>query len=160
PMDPTTKVVNPCPVTSYNIGGPGFLDDESLDSYQGKIVGTSLIQLAGHHVVKAGAELQLASFWHEKAVSGGDFFREGTSGTRPTWGDSGQYGFLIAPDTPVTLPKSTVASRSLTVGGFVQDSWQVMDKVTLNVGLRYDAQVIYGTDGVVGLSLPNQWSPR
>ena len=28
-------------------------------------------------------------------------------------------------------------------GGFVQDSWSVMDKVTLNLGVRYDAQFLY-----------------
>src|SRR5262249_28590170 len=120
----------------------------------------SLIQLAGHHVVKAGAEVEFASYWHQKAVSGGVSFREGTSGTRPVWADGGQYGFLIAPDPPTTMPQSTVESTSLTVGRFVQDSWQIMDKVTLNAGLRYDAQAIYGSDGIVGLSLPNQWSPR
>ena len=36
----------------------------------------------------------------------------------------------------------------------------MLDKVTLNVGLRYDAQFLYGADGNLGLSLPNQWSPR
>jgi len=30
----------------------------------------------------------------------------------------------------------------------------------VNLGVRYDAQVVTGTDGNVGLSLPNQWSPR
>src|SRR5262249_47320944 len=40
------------------------------------------------------------------------------------------------------------------------DSWSVMDKVTLNVGLRYDTQTIWGLDDQVGLHLPNQWSPR
>ena len=48
----------------------------------------------------------------------------------------------------------------MTVGGFIQDSWSVMDKVTVNLGLRYDSQYFYNTAGNVGLSLPNQWSPR
>ena len=51
-------------------------------------------------------------------------------------------------------------STSMTVGGFVQDSWSIMDKVTVNVGVRYDNQTIWGLDGKVGLNLPNQWSPR
>ena len=46
------------------------------------------------------------------------------------------------------------------MGGFLQDSWQILDKVTLNFGVRYDAQMIYGADGTLGLALPNQWSPR
>src|SRR5262249_16698334 len=64
------------------------------------------------------------------------------------------------PDTPENLVKTTAATNSTTVGGFIQDSWQIMDKVTLNFGARYDAQVINGADGTTGLALPNQWSPR
>ena len=51
-------------------------------------------------------------------------------------------------------------TSQMTVGGFIQDSWSVMDKVTVNLGLRYDTQYFYNTAGNVGLSLPNQWSPR
>ncbi len=51
-------------------------------------------------------------------------------------------------------------STSLTVGGFVQDSWSILDKVTVNAGVRYDAQTIWGLDGKMGLHLPHQWSPR
>jgi len=36
----------------------------------------------------------------------------------------------------------------------------VADKVTVNLGVRYDAQYFYRQTGEVGLSLPNQWSPR
>jgi hypothetical protein len=36
----------------------------------------------------------------------------------------------------------------------------VMDKVTVNVGVRYDNQIFYNTAGNVGLTLPKQWSPR
>ena len=46
------------------------------------------------------------------------------------------------------------------MGGFVQDSWSVLDKVTVNLGARYDAQHSTATDGKLGLTLPNQWSPR
>src|SRR6185369_4079881 len=39
-------------------------------------------------------------------------------------------------------------------------SFTVLDKVTVNLGVRYDAQLLYGTDGRLAMSLPNQWSPR
>src|SRR6185436_4282077 len=50
-------------------------------------------------------------------------------------------------------------SNSNTVGGFVQDSWNVADLLTLNAGLRYDTQQVYGPQGL-GLSLNNELSPR
>jgi hypothetical protein len=85
-------------------------------------------------------------------------FRENGSGSN--YNDFRQYGFLQGPDDPVVLSKYVAQSKSTTVGGFVQDSWSIMDKVTVNAGIRYDTQLIYGSDGALGLSLPNQWSPR
>src|SRR5262249_51585057 len=61
PKDPTTGmrvgalVPTPtCPMPTYSAGGPSFVDDVLSDSYQGKAVFTNLLQLAGHHVIKAG----------------------------------------------------------------------------------------------------------
>jgi hypothetical protein len=36
----------------------------------------------------------------------------------------------------------------------------VLDRVTVNLGARYDSQQLYGNSGKLGLSLPHQWSPR
>jgi truncated hemoglobin YjbI len=35
-----------------------------------------------------------------------------------------------------------------------------MDRVTLNAGVRYDAQMLYGYDGKLAMALPHQISPR
>ena len=37
---------------------------------------------------------------------------------------------------------------SVSVGAFVQDSWSIMDKITLNAGFRYDAQTLYADQGL------------
>ena len=68
--------------------------------------------------------------------------------------------FWARPDQVNFIDPLSKTDRSLTVGGFIQDSWSVIDKVTVNLGLRYDAQYFYNTAGNIGLSLPNQWSPR
>jgi outer membrane receptor protein involved in Fe transport len=160
PGNPKTvpNVFSPCPVTSYARGGSGFLDDASINSYQGKAVFTNLLQAAGHHVIKAGVDFNLGSYQHQKAYSGTNVFRENGSGSN--YNDYRQYGFLQGPDDPSVLTSYTAKSTSTTIGGFIQDSWSIMDKVTLNVGVRYDTQLIYGSDGALGLALPNQWSPR
>ena len=51
-------------------------------------------------------------------------------------------------------------SKSTILGGFIQDSWSVLDKVTLNLGLRYDALTMQGQDGKSRISLKDQLSPR
>lgn len=154
----TAENPNPCPVTTYSAGGPGFLDSTVLDAYQGKITGTYLLNALGHHVFKAGFDLNVGSFNHDKGYSGGTLYRENTTGTAYT--DYRQYGYLKGPDDFVIQTHQLAQSISSVIGGFVQDSWSILDVVTLNVGVRYDTQNIYGADGKNGLSLPNQWSPR
>ncbi len=53
--------------------------------------------------------------------------------------DYRRFGYLTGADTISDTPRVQTATKSTIVGGFVQDSWSIVDKVTLNVGLRYDA---------------------
>ena len=102
-----------CPMPTYVAGGPGFLDDVLSDSYQGKVVFTDLLQLAGHHVIKAGIEFNYNSYTHDKAFSGGVAYRDTSGGNfvggagNPGAGASAIYdfrdfGFATGPDQ-VTL---------------------------------------------------------
>ena len=43
---------------------------------------------------------------------------------------------------------------------FVQDSWQVGNRVRLNYGLRWDGQYFIGAADSVGQAITNQWQPR
>jgi hypothetical protein len=161
PLDPATNLptnINVCPVTTYTLGGTGFIDEAQLDRYQGKAVLTRLLTALGHHVIKAGLDVELMSYAHQKAYTGTTALRQNLSGSN--FQDFRRFGFMAGPDDPVILDVFEAASTSTTVGGFIQDSWSIMDKVTLNAGVRYDTQVLTGDDGKVGLSLPNQWSPR
>ena len=156
--DPTRPAWNPCPVTTYNSGGPDFLRRSTLDRYQGRSVLTVLLQGAGHHVVKAGIDVELDRYDNLKAYSGTFRLREATSGANFAYQRG--FGFLTGPDQAVVLDKIHNVTKSVTAGAFAQDSWSVMDKVTLNVGVRYDAQFLYSSRGGTPFSLPNQWSPR
>ncbi len=147
-----------CPVSAYSTGGPNTISVSSLNRYQGKVLGTYLLNALGHHILKAGVDAEGASFYNHRARTGLAPWYECTDGT--CFYTLNQYGSLDAPDRPVFLASKEGTSTSLTVGGFVQDSWSILDKVTLNAGVRYDTQTIWGTDGQVGLNLPRQWSPR
>ncbi|XHF12470.1 TonB-dependent receptor [Archangium gephyra] len=156
-VDPTSGATN-CPVTSYTSGGPGTISVSELDRYQAKVLGTYLVEALGHHVVKAGVDAEGASFYNNRARTGLAPWRECTDGR--CFESRTQYGYLDGPDQPVFLASKEGTSTSLTVGGFVQDSWSILDKVTVNAGVRYDTQTIWGLDGKMGLNLPQQWSPR
>ncbi len=152
-----------CPATgtggaTYTIGGFGFMQDATLDRIQGRASATYLFQALGHHIVKAGLDIEHLRYDLKKAYSGGTLLRENTTGTR--FADYRQYGYFTSPDeaTRQSVINSTPTSNS--IGAYVQDSWSIMDLVTLNLGLRYENQQLISGDGSLGLTLNNMLSPR
>jgi outer membrane receptor protein involved in Fe transport len=156
---------DPCPITGYALGGPGFMSDGKLDRYQINAKATYLLNALGTHVLKAGVDTEFLVYDQTKAYGGGVFFQEsvpypGGAYQGPTVADFRRYGYQTAPDTPIVQLTQQAKSTSTTVGGFVQDSWSIANRVTLNLGVRYDVQAMYGGDGNLALILGNQWSPR
>jgi outer membrane receptor protein involved in Fe transport len=147
-----------CPVATYLLGGPGFLLDRTVNRYQFNTVGTVLFNGLGHHVVKAGIDVESMTNREARAYSGTVLYRENVNGQ--TFQDFRAFGYLTGPDEVVIQPVVNTSTSALAVGGFIQDSWSVMDKVTLNMGVRYDTQTIYGTGGNEAFTLGNQLSPR
>lgn len=161
PEDPTgmaTIRTETCPVTTYAINGPGFLYERQLDRVQGRHMITRWASGAGHHVIKGGVDVEYMQYTNLRGYSGGVLYRESTRGT--TFSDYRQQGFLVGPDDAVVVDTLSWSTTSVTGGAFLQDSWNIMDKVTLNAGLRYDAQFLFANDKTLALALPNQVSPR
>ena len=147
-----------CPVVNYFTGGPGLLRKATQSRIQGRAILTAIGNLAGQHILKAGVDFEALDYTSARGVSGGNAFYETSDGGY--FLDARRFGFLEGPDRAVFLNSFSTTSRSYTVGGFIQDSWNILDRVTLNLGVRYDAQVVTGNDGRIGMTLPNQWSPR
>ncbi|WP_225888593.1 TonB-dependent receptor [Myxococcus xanthus] len=150
-----------CPVTGYSVGGPGFMSDQTLDRYQVNAKATYLLNALGTHVFKAGADAEFLTFDQVKAYGGGVFYQEGSGyeGGR-SMNDVRRYGYQIGPDQAVPQLTQVSKTNSTTIGGFLQDSWSIANRVTLNLGVRYDVQALYGGSGDLSLILGNQWSPR
>jgi hypothetical protein len=157
PTDASNRTIT-CPATTFRTGGPGFLYDRRFDRLQVRSNATRLAQAAGHHLIKFGVDFEYMHYDSERGYSGTTVYREDTTGT--TYNDYRRYGFLTGPDQAIVLPTLQWQVFSTTIGGYVQDSWAIMDKVTLNAGLRYDAQHLFGGDGRLSMALPNQVSPR
>jgi hypothetical protein len=147
-----------CPVTTYQFGGPDALDEQTGQSLQLRHVTTYLLEAAGMHVIKGGAELGLSTFDNLRAYSGGRRYVEDEDGA--VFFDGRQYGYLIGPDRAVLLDALRWQTTSLFVAGFLQDSWTLSDVVTWNVGVRYDGQWMFAGDGTASLALPLELSPR
>ncbi|HEY2517394.1 MAG TPA: TonB-dependent receptor, partial [Polyangiaceae bacterium] len=147
-----------CPLGTYTSGGTGDINQQSYDRYQLGSVVTYIVQAAGHHIIKAGASVEYTDYYDLKGDTGGAQTQETPDGRllQELYG----LGILSSPDHPQSLEPLHYHTQSYIAGGFLQDSWSVLDQVTVNVGLRYDAQMMYASDGGIGLSLPDEWSPR
>jgi len=159
--DRTTK----CQTTWLLYGGNNFLERQVLDSFQGKATITYLLAALGHHVIKAGVDGSISYYDHLKTYGGGAwYFDFGPGGVAPGTSlgvqEARRFGYLSDIDTPAGNGILTVKSKSVIVGGFVQDSWSILDKVTVNLGLRWDGQYLYDKDGLLAMKLNNEWSPR
>jgi outer membrane receptor protein involved in Fe transport len=62
------------------------------------------------------------------------------------------------------IPASPFAISTKRYSGYIQDQWRVIPSLTVNLGLRYDAESFYGLDPITGpfkaFSLTSQWAPR
>jgi hypothetical protein len=147
-----------CPVDNYYAGGPGFVNDALLDRYSGKVLITHLIQGLGHHVIKAGGDVEYLHYDQKTAYTGNVLYEESSGGDY--FSDYRSYGNVTGPNQFGLADYYESNSRSISAGGFIQDSWSVFDRVTINGGFRYDAQFVSGDGGAAGINLPSQWSPR
>jgi hypothetical protein len=149
-----------CPVSDYHSGGPEFVDLQIMNRVQGRSILTKLFEAFGHHIFKVGLDSEFQVHEGLRGYTGARDYVEWPDPSFPVFVDGRVYGYLKGPDQPVVLDSIQATTRSLSIGGFVQDSWNIADRVTVNLGVRYDAQFMYGQNGKLAMSLPNQWSPR
>lgn len=102
----------------------------------------------GPHALKAGFEYEDNKL-DDVFESGGS--ESGPQGWIHRWSEN-EYSWLREQD------RSTYFNRIPTA--YLQDSWRVSRRLTLNLGLRWENQNILGTDGAVAQSFPNLWQPR
>jgi len=151
-----------CSVGGYTQGGTGtLLRNVVEDRVQGKAVLTYFLNALGHQTWKAGADVEWITYENKIGYPGMDAYYGYSNPNNPrgTYLDVRTVGYLSSPDVPVFQQYQDQTPTALLPGAFLQDSWNIMDKVTLNVGVRWDAEYMYNAQGLA-LALNNQWSPR
>ena len=72
-----------------------------------------------------------------------------------------EHDFYSANADPASVvrdaPFDTPTNR---YSGYVQDQWRIVPTLTLNFGIRYDAESFYNGLGLVAFRLSNEWAPR
>ncbi len=111
----------------------------------------SVTKITGNHTLKFGGEYKLDTFTNrnKNGVPGTFVFNAQQTGLPATQGQNLQGGSIGFPYASFLLGQIHTASvgnpqdpqyRRYTVGLFVQDTWKVTRRLTLDVGLRYDYQ--------------------
>jgi len=136
---------------SYTYGGSGWYSDpDTKQRWQGS---ADVTKFLGGHAIKAGFQFYRAMSEREDAYTGG-FYRQ----IRPT---SGYFRDRW---------RTTMGTTHTDIMGlFVQDSWKVFDRLTINFGVRLEDQNVHASDesrffepseSIIHWSFLDQLSPR
>lgn len=153
-----------CPISgngsSFAIGGFGYMQQNTNDRIAASAKVSYFLNALGHHTFKGGIDFEHSIYNTTKAYSGLIGASEHPTGVVFT--DSRRFAYLSGPTNAdiVDMPIVRVAPTLNQVGAYVQDSWAIMDVVTLNAGVRYDNQVLFNGAGDPSMALNNMWSPR
>jgi hypothetical protein len=153
---------NPCPVLNYFTGGLGFLGDSTLDRYAGILKLSNFVELAGHHQFKYGLDVSEDHYDQTKTYTGGQIFDARPSGTNTVDQYRGirGYGHLdpTRPGLPVFAPAGTDGgirldgsspsskTKNVSMAFFAQDTWNILDKIVLDIGVRGESQKMYADE--------------
>ena len=103
----------------------------------------------GAHALKGGAEIRV---YGERSRSTGNdqsgryqftntYTRQNSASGTDYFGLQNYAAFLLGLPSTTSLTRAAVYDeRSVTSGFFVQDDWRISDKLTINLGLRYEVE--------------------
>ncbi|MHB1044774.1 MAG: TonB-dependent receptor [Thermoanaerobaculia bacterium] len=134
--------------------------EDHRDSDQGVLEATWFVPAGslGSHTVVAGGEAYEGAMRGNNYMSGTSYWVFGTdvvaqgSEVYPVFGPGTMLWAM-----PVLVPAA--ANRIRTYSAFVNDTWRVSDRLSLNVGIRWDKNHARGPDGA-SISDADAFSPR
>jgi hypothetical protein len=146
PGVPFTPINGGLPNLSFSdgtatIGSSGFLP--SVEKQNSYVFTDNLTWIKGRHALKLGGEVRLEQFTiFQPAASRGEmgFGTEFTDNpASPGTGGSAFASFLLGiPDFGDITSLKNVDYRRQIYAGYFQDDWRATDRLTLNLGLRYE----------------------
>jgi Carboxypeptidase regulatory-like domain/TonB dependent receptor-like, beta-barrel len=108
----------------------------------------------GNHTIKAGASLTYdVTDQLFQPLQNGVYTFSGAPSVAPT-PFRYQQSFALTPEARLMFPKAYV------VGSFMQDDWRVRPNLTLNLGLRYDVEIIKDIPDWPAGTDANNFDPR
>ncbi|AKU96979.1 Oar protein [Labilithrix luteola] len=155
--NPGAVDTNRCPVTNYFQGGAGMTDRQIQDRLS---LRASLTALLGRHQLKVGTEIMRSSLSHRTAFTGGAI-EQMVAGNTQIY-DSARYGngnstavglanggssnnpYVLNDANNRFYDSASNTTHYWNLAGYIQDSWNILDNLTIQGGIRIDNQYLYG----------------
>jgi len=140
--------------------GNGILADKKFTRYDYNADATYIL---GNHDIKFGAAYQRIDADVLRTFNGGQLVI-----IQPPFPDDPQqrlvYNHQFFASLDSTIDNATAAPYHATphndvLGAYIQDRWNVLSNLTVNVGVRFDQQWIHGLDNITFINV-NHFSPR
>ena len=133
------------PANYYGLGDAGQGTTRHA-GYEAHLLGVNNTKIAGNHVIKFGGEGRLLRANDtESGNSVGNFsFPKTNTQQNPnnSVGGDGFASFLLGIGSgTMTIDSKDGATQSFYYAAYLQDDWKATDKLTLNLGLRWDVDI-------------------
>src|SRR6266404_1377270 len=128
-------------IPSYFTGGPGTSDTKLTDIYQWR---ANLTKVFRKHTLTAGFDFETDSFNVSHTSDQVVFAVDQTANPQQVAGTGDAMSSFLIGTASNGSRRDTVAPvlGQRAYGGYVMDKWKVTDRLTLNVGLRYDLALL------------------
>jgi hypothetical protein len=170
PDDPYPAIVN-CPVTGYQAGGLGGRQHQEAGRLTAGLKVGHRFRLGGAHWLKLGGDIEHQTYARTANITGGAlylsepgrvtifrFSQFDDEGGQPCGIDISGDGVGDARCSPLVGSfESTTATRNLS--WFTQDSWAIRPNLSLELGLRWESQTLFGAKELVGQLSPLTLDP-
>jgi hypothetical protein len=152
-------------------GGFGFHSSDEFNRNFFRGSASYFAKFAGSHEFKVGFDYADTRSEHENQYTGPSGAKEDLY-TRVVYDpvthapvtvyqhEYNSSGLRDAAGDPIFVDGNPTVSRSNNTAYFIQDKWQVIPSLTLNLGLRYEDQKVKGKDGNTEIHVAHEIMPR
>ena len=156
---------NPCPVLNYVDGGFGLISHTTAQRISASAAATYFARLGGTHAFKLGFDFEDNIFYDQRNYTGGAIFRERSSGTVEVYREYASKDPTTGPNGAAIIQSEngfTATTKTLNYGAYLRDSYNVgfVPGLTINAGVRYEAQQVKATDDSIQIGIYDNWAPR
>jgi hypothetical protein len=154
---------HPCTVSNYVDGGWGFLAHTTVQRISAAASATYFARLGGTHALKLGFDFEDNIYTDTRNYTGGAFFF--VSGGNPfiyREYASKTNGGLNDPGNALPQTGFSATTHTLNYGAYLRDSYNVgfIPGLTVNAGVRYEAQQVKDVTGTTQIGIYDNWAPR